>query len=71
MFEFISENLGSIIVGAVVFAVVLLAVIKIIRDRKSSSCSCGGCSGCAGYNMCSIRRENDKNTPNLNQKHKK
>jgi len=40
--NFLMANLGNIIVGAVVAAIVILAVRQMIRQRKS-----GGCAGCA------------------------
>ena len=47
MLNFIVSNLATILVGAVVVAILALVVVKLIRDKKShvSSCSCG-CSGC-------------------------
>lgn len=53
MLNFIFENLASIIVGTVVFAIVAAVVIKMIRDRKNQKTSCGcGCSGCPGTEKC-------------------
>ncbi|MGM9521791.1 MAG: FeoB-associated Cys-rich membrane protein [Oscillospiraceae bacterium] len=53
MLEFLSDNLATIIVAAVVFAAVALVLVKLIRDKKNhkSSCSCG-CSGCPSSSIC-------------------
>ena len=56
MLEFIQQNLGSIIVGAIVLAIVAAAVIKIIRDKRAGKCNCG-CEGCGG---CSKKKSSPK-----------
>ena len=52
MLDFLVQNLGTILVGAVVLAVVVSVLWKMVRDKKqgksSCSCGCGGCSGCGG-----------------------
>jgi len=59
LLNFISENIGSLIVGIIVFAIIILALIKVIRDKRSLSCSCGGnCSGCAGCGTCDMSNNN-------------
>jgi len=45
MIKFITENLANIIISAVLICLAVLAIVKIIKDRKKGSCSCG-CSGC-------------------------
>jgi hypothetical protein len=53
MLSFISENLATIIVGAVVFAIFAGVVIKLVRERKLKKTSCGcGCSGCPSAKDC-------------------
>ena len=49
MFDFIRENLGTIVVGAGVFSVLALIAINQIKNRLTgkSSCSCG-CENCTG-----------------------
>ena len=53
MLNIIASNLATILVGAVVVAILTLVVVKLIRDKKRhvSSCSCG-CSGCPGAKQC-------------------
>ncbi|MCH5205921.1 MAG: FeoB-associated Cys-rich membrane protein [Oscillospiraceae bacterium] len=61
MFEFFRENLGTIIVGANVLAIIALIVIKGIKDRKAgkSSCGCGceNCPGCAAKKQRNIKKQ--------------
>ena len=52
--EFIAENIGTIIVAALVIAVVGLIVLANIKGRssgKSGGCGCG-CSGCPMSGRC-------------------
>ena len=61
MLEFLQNNWGSFAVGAVVLAVIVLIVRKLVRDKKAGRYTCGGncgscgaCSGhCAGCQECS------------------
>ena len=72
MLEFLQNNWGSLLVGAIVLAVAVLIVVKLVRDRKAGRFSCGGncgscggncgscgaCSGhCAGCKECSAVRD--------------
>ena len=45
--DFLCENLGTIAVGSAVVAMVVLLIIKLIKDKRAgkSGCSCG-CSSC-------------------------
>ncbi|MBQ0051219.1 MAG: FeoB-associated Cys-rich membrane protein [Treponema sp.] len=47
--------MGNIIVGAILFVIVALAVISIYKKhrnaKKNGSCCCG-CSGCSGGKCC-------------------
>ena len=49
MFEFIRENLGTIIVGAIVLSIITLIAVREIKNRLAGkgSCSCG-CENCPG-----------------------
>ena len=49
MLEFLQQNFGTIIVGAIVLAIITFAIVKIIRDKRAGKCNCGceGCSGCS------------------------
>lgn len=46
MWSAITENLGTLLIGAVLLAVVTAIVTKIVRDKRhGKSISCEGCSG--------------------------
>ena len=56
----LSENWGTLLVGLIVLAVLLLAVRKIVLDRKNgkSYCSSGGnCEHCAMKERCEKHEE--------------
>ena len=48
MLNWISQNLGTIVVGFVIAAIAAAIVVKIVRDkRKGKSAGCGcGCESC-------------------------
>lgn len=50
MLNFISENIGTIVVFLMVAASVTAAAVKMASDKKSgkSGC-CGDCGKCGGY----------------------
>lgn len=53
MLEFLSNNISTIIVGAIVLGVVILAIRSMNKDKKAGKNSCGcGCSGCPNSSMC-------------------
>jgi len=54
MFELIAQNLATIMIGAVVFAILAAVVIQLIKDHKNhrSSCSCCGCKNCVSSGVC-------------------
>ncbi len=57
--NWILENLGTIIVALIVFAVCVLIVRKIVKDKKSGkspTCGCG-CGGCAMSGICHDKKE--------------
>ena len=58
--DWISENLGTIVISLVLSLAVILVVIKLIRDKRTgrSSCSCG-CSSCAMAGTCHSRKEKE------------
>lgn len=48
MLEFITNYGGSIAVGATVLAIIALAVVKLVKDRRAGKSSCGcDCGSCA------------------------
>ncbi|MCM1165274.1 MAG: FeoB-associated Cys-rich membrane protein [Lachnospiraceae bacterium] len=57
MAEFVRQYLGSIIVGALVLAVVVIIAVVMIKDKRSGKSSCGGdCAHCGG---CHTNNNND------------
>lgn len=53
MLEWITANLGTIVVSAVLVLVIGLIIARMIGNKKSGkpSCSCG-CSECALHSQC-------------------
>lgn len=52
MVSWLSENLGTVLISAVIAGLVVLAVICLIRNRKKGrNCSCG-CEGCLYSDSC-------------------
>lgn len=53
MLEFITANLATILICAILAAVVGLVVFSMVRNKKSGKSSCGcGCGGCAMKEQC-------------------
>ena len=53
MLQWISANIGTILISLVLLAVVTLIIRSMMRDKKQgkSSC-CGNCAGCAACGSC-------------------
>ncbi len=43
--------MANFIIGGLILLAVILAAVKIRRDKKNGSC-CGGCSGCSSAGSC-------------------
>lgn len=57
MLAWLAENLATILVGAVLIAVVALIVIHLVRNRKRGKTSCGcGCQGCPMNGACHSKK---------------
>ncbi|MDD5927816.1 MAG: FeoB-associated Cys-rich membrane protein [Firmicutes bacterium] len=53
MFTWIFENMGTIVIGAILAAVVAAVIVHMVRNKKRGRSSCGcGCSGCAMNGSC-------------------
>ncbi len=63
MLGFILENLGSIVIGAIVLLVIVLIIIKMVRGGSKSLCSCGDCSSCGGCASCDIKKTGKNDEP--------
>lgn len=52
-------NTGTIITGIILFSIILLILLKLIKDKKSGKSSCGcGCEHCANASHCHASKGN-------------
>ena len=59
----LADNLGTILLSAVLIVIVVLVIRKQIRDRLSGRTSCGcGCENCASRGLCHPERNTKKDT---------
>ena len=53
MLQFITDNLGTAVVGLIVLAIVAACLYRLIADKKQGKSSCGaGCAGCPNAALC-------------------
>ena len=53
MINFLSENIGTIVVLLILVAIVAAIIYQMRKDKKSGKSTCGGnCSGCANSGAC-------------------
>lgn len=53
MLDFITNNLGTIIVGIILLAIVILVIKSMKKDKANGKSTCGcGCKGCANAQYC-------------------
>ena len=53
MIEWISANIGTIIVGIIIAVIVAAVIVKLHRDKKRGISSCGcDCASCAFHGQC-------------------
>ncbi len=60
--DWLIQNLGTVIVLAILVLVCFLIIRKIVRDKKSGkspTCGCG-CGGCAMSGICHEKKETEK-----------
>lgn len=51
--EFLTQNIGTIVISAGLIAVVALAIRSLVKEKKKGTCHCGGnCGSCAGSCAC-------------------
>lgn len=50
MLQWISANIGNILITLFLILIVALCIFSIVRDKKRGKSSCGG--SCAGCKMC-------------------
>ena len=59
MVEFLKNNIGTIIVAAVLLCVVVSIIVANIKNKKRGKTSCGcGCSSCSMASICHKKPEN-------------
>ena len=60
MLPWLSENLATIIIGALVFALLTFVTVRLIKNKRAgkSTCSCG-CGGCAMQGVCHKKKEEE------------
>lgn len=51
MWDFLANNWINIVIGGVLLAAVVIAVVKIAREKRSGKHCCGDCSHCGGCSM--------------------
>lgn len=57
MFAWIMENIGTILICAVLIAIVAAIVVSMRRDRKKGKSSCGcNCAHCAMSGTCHSKK---------------
>ena len=53
MFDWIAQNLGTLLISAVLIAIVTSITISLIRQKKRGKSSCGcNCAHCALHGQC-------------------
>ena len=53
MLQWISTNIGTILINLLLLAAVALIIRSMMRDKKQGKSSCGGnCAGCAACGAC-------------------
>jgi len=61
MLLWLQNNLATILISAVILAVIAAIVLSMIKARKngkpSCGCSCSGCSGCAHSASCGAQHK--------------
>lgn len=50
MFEFLYQNLATILISLALLALFILALVHIFKSK--GGCGCSGCSGCSGNCSC-------------------
>ena len=61
MFEWIKNNIATLLIVAGLAAAVVLIIIKLVRDKKRGAPVCGcGCAHCAMSSTCHPRAQSDK-----------
>lgn len=58
MLSWLSENVATIVVTAVLLALLTTAIVIMVRNKKKGKSSCGcGCSGCMLHDTCQSKKQ--------------
>ena len=55
MWNWITDNIGTILICLVLIAIVTAIIISMVKKKKKGKsvvCSCGNCQGCAMHGSC-------------------
>ncbi len=53
MLEFLTANIGTILIGLLVAGIIALIILSMVLDKKKGKSSCGcGCANCAMKGSC-------------------
>ena len=53
MLAWITENIGTILISAGLLLIVVLIIVKLVKDKKKGNSSCGcNCAHCAMSGSC-------------------
>ena len=53
MFSWLLENLATMIIGIMLFALIVLITVRMVRNKRKGKSSCGcGCSACPMEGAC-------------------
>ena len=59
--EALQAHGATVILSVLLFAAVVLAVVKIVKDKKNGKCSCGGqCAGCPMGDCCKKEKSGEE-----------
>ena len=57
MFAWLTENIGTIIICAVLFTVVTAIIVSMVKNKKKGKSSCGcGCADCPMDGSCHSKK---------------
>ena len=61
MLAWITENIGTILISAVLLLVVVLIIRKLVKDKKKGKSSCGcNCAHCAMSGSCHQKYQSNR-----------
>lgn len=53
MLSWLLQNLSTIIIGAILLAIIVLIIVRMVGNKRKGKSSCGcGCSSCSMESVC-------------------